>query len=183
MNRDNQKATIIFHPIRIRIIQVLAGGREKAAQEIGNILRDVPQATLYRHIKILRENGILRVAGQRAIGGNVEKVYSLVEQAVRLDEQDFAALSREQLLEQFISLTSSMISRFQIYLDQDQFDLVKDGVHFRETSLVLTEEEVKEITREIEGILERFQQREASTGRRYQLSSILIPDPKQVNEG
>lgn len=70
-------AEIVMNPVRQRIFQYLLLHETGTVKEIRKALPDVPGASLYRHIKLLTESGILTVVGENRIRGTVESIYSL----------------------------------------------------------------------------------------------------------
>ena len=74
------KINTILHPVRMRIMQSLLGGKELTAQEISNRVSDVPQASLYRHLNSLLEAEVLEVVEENKVRGTMEKVYALSNQ-------------------------------------------------------------------------------------------------------
>jgi len=76
-----------------RIVQALAGGRRRSPGELAADLDDVPQASLYRHVKRLHEGGVLAVVEERPARGTPERVYALVEGGGSLSPEDSATQS------------------------------------------------------------------------------------------
>ena len=74
------KINTILHPVRMRIMQSLLGGKELTAQEISKRVSDVPQASLYRHLNRLLEAEVLEVVEENKVRGTMEKVYALSNQ-------------------------------------------------------------------------------------------------------
>ena len=66
MGRD--KADLILHPARLRIMGEL-GGRQMTSRQLAIALPDMAQASLYRHIKALLDGGILEVVSEQAVNG------------------------------------------------------------------------------------------------------------------
>lgn len=64
-------AEIVMNPVRQRIFQYLLLHETGTVKEIRKALPDVPGASLYRHIKLLTESGILTVVGENRIRGTV----------------------------------------------------------------------------------------------------------------
>ena len=52
------KAALVTHPLRARILTALLG-RELTTQQIGALLPDVPLSSIYRHVRLLAEGGII----------------------------------------------------------------------------------------------------------------------------
>lgn len=62
------KAEILMHPVRIKISQALMRNRENGLTplEMLKIIKDVPQATLYRHIQVLLDAGVIRIVKEKS---------------------------------------------------------------------------------------------------------------------
>ncbi|MFD0472222.1 helix-turn-helix domain-containing protein [Nonomuraea thailandensis] len=60
---------MILHPIRLRIMWALSGGRIRTTSELCESLPDVPKTTLYRHVGLLADAGLLEVAGEQRVRG------------------------------------------------------------------------------------------------------------------
>ena len=52
---------IVMNPARQRIFQYLLVNETGTVKEMRKALPDIPSASLYRHVKILLDNGILTV--------------------------------------------------------------------------------------------------------------------------
>ena len=70
MEKDFMK--VIMNPIRQRIVQYLMIHGQGTSKEIMEELTDIPPASLYRHVKILAENGCIEIAEEHKIRGTVE---------------------------------------------------------------------------------------------------------------
>src|SRR3712207_7514085 len=62
-------ADLLLHPVRLRIVQAFLGDRTLTTADLRSELPDVPVATLYRHVGVLAEAGVLEVVGERRGGG------------------------------------------------------------------------------------------------------------------
>ena len=87
---SNKKIDNILHPIRMKVLQTLIGGRQLTVQQIGERLTDVPQATLYRHLNKLLETEILTVVAEKKVRGTTEKVLAINENANLLTEKELS---------------------------------------------------------------------------------------------
>ena len=81
-------AEIVMNPVRQRIFQYLLLHETGTVKELRKALPDVPGASLYRHMKLLTEHGILTVVGENRIRGTVESIYSLNKSALEIDDDD-----------------------------------------------------------------------------------------------
>ncbi len=129
-----------LHPVRIRILVAVAGGR-RTATELAGQLADVPQATLYRHIATLANAGLLDVAEERKVGGATERVYVVPEGGVTPTAETLASASREEHARYFTAFMSSLLAEFSRYLAREHIDLMADGVGYQQVVLHLDDEE------------------------------------------
>jgi len=172
------KADLILHPVRIRIITLLAGTGKMTPQQIAEQLADIPQATLYRQLGILARGGILTVENHRQVRGAVEKIYSLPEGNAVLGKEDVQEVSSEEHMRLFLTYLSSLINDFGRYLAQEHYDVYADGVSYRKMSVYLNDEEFMELLMQIRELINRASANSAGAGRLLRnLAVIAIPEP------
>ena len=126
---------VILHPIRLRILLTLAG-RRLTAQDLAQALPQVPQATLYRHIRHLMDADLLSIDETRSVrGGVVENVYTLKQEDARLTAEDVASLSREDHLRFFTIFFTSVLQDFERYLQQEPINVAETFATTRSPSI------------------------------------------------
>ena len=59
-------AKIVMNPVRIRIAQYLILHEQGTTAQIGEELSDVPKASLYRHMKMLEDAGLIQVVQENS---------------------------------------------------------------------------------------------------------------------
>ena len=168
-------ADVILHPVRLRIISTLYN-RQLTTQQIGLVLPDVAQATLYRHLSRLLRAGVVAVVAQRPVRGVTEKVYALAEgnTPVRLDPRE---MKREDWERGFAAYTASLLGQFAAYLRQPGANPVNDGVSFRTGALHLSDAELAQLSADLQTAFVPFLDYPPSPERRRRLiSSVLMPD-------
>ncbi|MDR7002734.1 helix-turn-helix domain-containing protein [Neobacillus niacini] len=171
------KADIILHPIRMRIIQCLINDQRLTTQQIQELLTDVPQATLYRHLRKLENAHVIEVVEEHKIRGTVEKVYGMKEEGANITINDLKKMTPEQHMELFIKFISSLLGDFQRYINQDYYDLVEDGISFRQLHLQLSDSEFNEMLGKVRNVYSEYLQNEPSQDRRRRIiSTITMPD-------
>lgn len=130
-------AKIIMNPVRIRIAQYLIIHEEGTTAQIGTYLSDVPQASLYRHMKILEDAGLIYVARENKKRGTLEKIFRLNQNnpfvTKEPGKEDFVQLIQGTLLE--------LMGDFQRYLMKDDANPQKDMLSLTSSVLLLTDEE------------------------------------------
>ncbi len=170
---------VILHPVRMRIIQSLIN-QQITAQQIKELLPDIPQATLYRHIKKLVEAEVIHIIDELPNRGTVEKVYSIQDpNKATIDTDELNKLSKNEHMGLFIQFMANLMGEYERYLQQEKVNLVEDGVTFRQTSLYLSDEEFPEFIKELAAVYLKVTQNKPQPGRRRRtLATIIIPDQK-----
>ncbi|MEU7845340.1 helix-turn-helix domain-containing protein [Micromonospora sp. NPDC049114] len=136
-------ADLALHPVRIRILRAVAGTR-LTTQGLLELLPDVPQATMYRHLAILVKAGLVEVVDERRVRGTVERVYALPAHGATLDPAALATATPEDHARYFTAFMSSLLSEFSRYLTRERIDFTADGVGYQQLVLHLTDAELGE---------------------------------------
>ncbi len=168
---------LILNPIRLRIIMALAG-REMTAQQVAQILGDVPPATFYRHLNRLAKAGIVEIVAERRVRGTVEKVYTANIWDAQMGPEQVAGISREEHLRIFTAFVTSLLDDYSRYLENsEQIDLLADGVSYGKVPLELSDEEIAEMSKEFAAILiPRIENKPAPGRKRRILGTVFMPD-------
>jgi DNA-binding transcriptional ArsR family regulator len=168
---------VILHPVRMRIIQTLIN-QKLTAQQIKEMLHDLPQASLYRNLKKLVEAEVIHVVEEIPVRGTVEKVYSIHNpNRSLLSPEELNQLSREEHMGFFIKFLANLMGEYERYLQQHTINLREDGVSYRQASLYLNDEEFKQFTGELIEVYAKVLKNEPMKGRRRRmLATIIIPE-------
>ncbi len=176
----NSKAKLILHPVRMKIIQSLLGGQNLTVQQMMDIVKDVPQATLYRHLNKLLEAEVIMIVEEHQIRGTIEKVYAINLQNAVITADDLKQTTKEEHLNYFLSFLMNQLGTFEKYLAGDDIDFMKDGVSYRQTKLHLSDEEFIEFLTEIRNAFEKATQKTPSPERKTRnFATIIIPENKK----
>lgn len=177
-SKSHAKADALIHPVRLRIVLALEGGK-MTSQQIALKLPDVAQASLYRHIKELVAAEILKVVEENPVRGTVEKVYAVAEENAQFTPEDLANFTREDHLRYFTAFLGTLLGQFRTYLQQETIDLTADGAAYNSAPLNLTDEEFQQLKQQMYGLLIPLTENEATPERRRRtLSMIMIPEKR-----
>ncbi|MBP1154519.1 MULTISPECIES: helix-turn-helix domain-containing protein [unclassified Paenibacillus] len=179
------KSDIMLHPVRLKIMQTLIGGRRLTVQQMQERLPEVPQATLYRHLNKLTSAGLVTVADQKQVRGAVEKQYVLGEQGPSLQQEDTRDGAKEDQMRNLISFMAAVLGDFERYFDQPAIsDLKKDGVGYRQARLYMNDNEFQEWVQDIRKAFEKVLHLEPSPDRRCRIvTTMIVPEASQcVND-
>ncbi|MFG2043671.1 helix-turn-helix domain-containing protein [Dactylosporangium sp. NPDC048998] len=168
-------AELALHPVRIRILRAVAGGR-LTTNKLFELLPDVPQATLYRHLGTLVKSGLLDVVEERKVRGAVERVYALPGRGAALDAPALAAVTPEDHARYFTAFVSSLLSEFSRYLSREEIDFAADGVGYQQLVLHLTDAELAKFAHDLNGIVGPLLNNTPGRGRVARLlATVLMP--------
>ncbi|AXI38808.1 transcriptional regulator [Bacillaceae bacterium ZC4] len=173
------KAALILHPVRIRIIQTLIGKR-LTVQEIMEFLPEVPQASLYRHLKKLEEAKLIEIVEKRKIRGTIEKVYALPDETIGLEDSDLQHISRNEHLNIFMRFIANILADYERYLRQEQIDLLKDGVGFRQVRFYASDEEFFQFAETVNRAMKKLMGNQPAHNRKKRIfTSIIMPEAEE----
>lgn len=175
MARQNT-ADLILHPVRLRIMQAMLGGRQVTTAQLADELDDVSTATLYRQVAILVEAGLLSVVSERRVRGAVERTLALSESPTIVEADDLAAMTPEDHKRGFAAFVAGMLATFDRYVDRGDIDLVRDQVAYRQYALWMTDDEFTGFLEGIGEVYRRSAEQGPAPGRtRRVLSLVSLP--------
>ncbi|SFL33407.1 helix-turn-helix domain-containing protein [Geodermatophilus ruber] len=149
-------AGLLLHPVRLRIVQAFLGDRTLTTADLRAELPDVPVATLYRHVGVLADAGVLEVVGERRVRGAAERSYRLVPTAASVDATGAAGMSTDEHRQAFATFVAGLLADFDRYAaaaGEERLDLARDGVGYRQLALWLSDEEFTELVTELRAVL------------------------------
>jgi len=169
---------ILLHPVRLRIVQAFLGDRALTTSQLAAELDDIPAASLYRHVSLLADAGILRVAAERRVRGSIERTYTLAAAAASISPTELAAMSPEQHSQAFLAFSAGLIADFDRYLESGTPDLVRDGVGYTINAVWLTDAEFLEFARDLAMVFQPRLANAPAPGRtRRIVANVILPAP------
>ncbi|WP_020673486.1 helix-turn-helix domain-containing protein [Amycolatopsis nigrescens] len=167
---------LLLHPVRLRIVHFMSGSRTRTTSDLCAHLPDVPKTTVYRHVGLLLEGGVLEVVDEQRVHGAVERHYRLRQDRAAIDERAGASMSLDDHRHGFAGAVAALLAEFNTYLDQDGADPVADSVGYRQGILWLNPDELAKMIDTLRGIFIANRTNEPVSGRRpYLLSPIFFP--------
>jgi DNA-binding transcriptional ArsR family regulator len=163
---------LLVHPVRLRIVHAMSGGRPLTTTDLCALLPDVSKATVYRHVALLADAGILTVADEQRVRGAVERRYRL-DRARAVINAD--SVSPDDHRRAFATAMAILLAEFNAYLDRDP-DPAADAVGYRQHALWLSPDELNDLITAMREAIVPHLANEPSPGRtRHLLSPILFP--------
>ena len=167
---------LLLHPIRIRIIQALLDGSALTTKQLKTQLTDVPSASLYRHVAMLADAGVLVVTDERPVRGTLERRYALHLPSAAVGPAEARALSLDDHRRAFTAYAAALLADFDRYLDGADADPVGDGVSFTQMALWLSDDELATLRRKLAELLVPLSAHRPGKDRTKRiLSTVLMP--------
>ncbi|MEH7403211.1 helix-turn-helix domain-containing protein [Gottfriedia acidiceleris] len=155
----SNKTEIIMHPVRMKICQALMRNKEHGLTplEMIKLIKDVPQATLYRHIQIMVDSDIIRVIKEKKVKSVSEKYYVLNVEEARLDEDEWKEATIEEKLNYISSYQLLLMTQYQNYLNNlEEQNRQEDRATFSVVELKINDEHFLQFQNELHELMTRY---------------------------
>lgn len=167
---------LLLHPVRLRLVHAMSGGRTRTTSELSASLPDVPRTTVYRHVGLLAESGLLEVADEQRVRGGIERHYRLRQDRTAVDANAGASMSLADHRQGFAAAMAALLAEFNAYLARPGADPVADSVGYRQGTLWLSPDELGEMISELRAVFAARAGNQATMGRRpHLLSATFFP--------
>jgi len=167
---------LLGHPVRLRIVHAMRGGRTLTTTQLCARLPDVSKAMVYRHVDLLAAGDVLEVVEERRVRGAVERHYQLRHDQASIHPDTAASLSPADHRRAFAAAMAALVAEFNAYLDRENSDPATDPVGYRQHGIWLNRTELTDLIGELRAaIVPRLANRATPDRTRYLLSPILFP--------
>jgi hypothetical protein len=161
---------LLLHPVRVRIVHAMSGGRTRTTSDLCASLPDIPKTSLYRHV------GLLEVAGEQRVKGAVERRYRLHRERAKIGREAAESMSKDDHRHAFAAAIGVLLVEFNAYLDRENADPAIDSVGYTQIPLWLSQDERAELIDELVAVIKpRFDNKAAPGRSPHLLSPILFP--------
>ncbi|MDQ0257519.1 DNA-binding transcriptional ArsR family regulator [Evansella vedderi] len=168
------KGDVILHPVRMKIIQALAG-RSLTVQDLMDKIPDIPQATMYRHLNMLKKHQIVLVQDEQKKRGVIEKTYTLDVRNSFISGEEAKQISKEDYLRYFMMFYGNLLRLMEEYFE-DEVNLEKDGFGFHQLELNLNEEEGVRFLQDYKALITKYQFEPRGDRKKRTMATAFIPE-------
>jgi len=173
----------MMNPVRIKIIRELTIKSTATTKEIQEILPDIPQATLYRHLQHLLKNGIIEIVSENKVRGILEKVYSMKSNPSMEINQNLDQLTKADLSQLFSQFVISLLSDMGHFLNNDAPLKMREApVGFISNSAYLSDQELVKVLSEIREIIQNNMNFPASPERKLRKLTTIHTTTLNIKE-
>jgi DNA-binding transcriptional ArsR family regulator len=169
-------ADLLLHPVRLRIVQAFLGDRALTTSQLAEELDDVPAGSVYRHVSLLTNAGVLQVVAERRIRGAVERTYTLRVHAAQIDPTEVASMTAEQHAQAFTAFVAGLLGDFDRYLASGKPNPARDRAGYRMAAVWLTDGEFDDFIRDLVAVIQpRLANAPGRRRRRRVIAGVTLP--------
>jgi DNA-binding transcriptional ArsR family regulator len=167
---------LLVHPVRLRIVFALSGGHTHTTSDLCARLPDVPKTSVYRHVGLLAEAGVLEVAREERVHGAVERHFRLRQDRATIGADVAAAMSLDDHRRAFAAGMAAVLAEFNAYLDRDGADPTADQVGYRQGVLWLSPDELTKVIDGLRSVIRTVVDNEPAPDRKpHLMTAIFFP--------
>lgn len=167
---------IMLNPTRMRIVETFASRGNMTANEVCEVLHDVPRTTLYRHINVLLAANILTVVKEKKTRGSVERTLAL-----NLDELN-GMNNVKNIPQQAFGFLMGVYSKFERYFNKEGFVPGNNKVFFNQTVMMMTDNEFDGFLADLQALFVKYHY-EVADGRTPRDISIISAPLTEDDDG
>ena len=172
----------ITNPVRCKLLLEIHSQGKATAKHLSDTYNDIPPATLYRHLKKMLRDGILKVVEETQIRGTVEKTYALAfninsEMETMLEEN-----SGKLYMQYFMQYMIGFAKQFQQYCQSPNINIKEDMSGFSLSPLYLSDQELTSLVTDISHIISKVKDNEPNPERKLRTIGLIISPEEKNNQ-
>lgn len=180
-NLNEKIMECISNPAKSRMLVEIIRRGEVTAKYLAEKCSDIPQTTLYRNLKRMTDDGLLKIVSETPIRGTVEKTYALT-----FDLSDPPSVLGENsgamYMQMFFQYFLTFAKLFQDYCDTPGIDVKKDCSGLSLSHAYLTDEELEKVVADIAQILLPLQDNKPEPERKLRTLGLIISPEHRTDE-
>ena len=180
-NLNEKIMECISNPAKSRLLIEIMRRGEVTAKYLAEKCSDIPQTTLYRNLKRMTDDGLLKIVGETPIRGTVEKTYALT-----FDPSDPPSVLGENsgaiYMQMFFQYFLTFAKIFQEYCETPGIDIKKDRSGLSLSHVYLTDEELEKVVPDIAQILYPLQDNKPEPDRKLRTVGLIISPEHKADE-
>jgi DNA-binding transcriptional ArsR family regulator len=167
----------LTNPIKHKLLMAIKDQERATTKELAQISPQIPQTTLYRHLKKMADDGLIKVVDTNRVRNVDEKVYGI---AIDLEAElatDQGEATGQYYNAQFQRFTKGLVKEFQQCNPQKDGNVytIKDGSGFGITPFYASYDEVRELVCKINELIEPFTKANTEGRQLRNIATIITP--------
>lgn len=141
--------------------------------QLNQLLEDVPQATLYRHMNAMFEDGLVKVVNKKKTRSGEEKFYAINTETYKIDEAEWNLASYHDKVNFITFYFMYILQSYQSY--HKTLDENKDTSTFSIAKLNLDESKFEDFQSELDALVKKYYDESQNDSRERTVSLVIIP--------
>ena len=172
----------ITNPVKAKLIGALVERGTATAKELAAANPALAQATLYRYLKKLVDDGVFTVVEERKVRNVTEKTYAMSVDLDSVFNEMLQENAGEAYLALFAQFSEGLMEEFRAYSKRDDIDLQNDGSGFRVSSFHATLDELTTLSKSIHALIRPYTELEPAPGREARSVALIFTPPNKKKE-
>lgn len=170
---NNLKFGLFKNQTRFKIALELIDKEEGlSVMQLKNILEDVPQATLYRHMNSMFEEGLVKIVSTKKTRSGEENFYAINTETYKIDEEEWNLASYDDKVNFITYYFMYILQSYQGY--HKTTDGKKDKSTFSLLKLNLDESKFEDFQLELKSLLEKYYDESQNNNNKERTVSLVI---------
>jgi DNA-binding PadR family transcriptional regulator len=170
------------NPVMCKLFLDICQRETVTAKQLAETYPDVAQTTLYRCLKRMTSDGLIKVVGENPVRGTVEKTYSI---AVNVEESIADIIANndgDAYMLLFMQYISGFVTAFQTYSRRKDIDLQKDMAAFTTAPIFATDDELIAALTKIGEVITGLFENNPSKERKPRNLGLIITPPLNIEK-
>lgn len=172
----------ITNPVKCKLLLEIHSQGKATAKHLADIYNDIPQATLYRHLKKMLSDGILQIVDETQVRGTVEKTYSLAHNINSDMETMLEENSGKLYMQYFMQYIIGFAKQFQKYCQSPNIDIKNDMTGFSLAPLYLSDDELTSLVTSISQIISAVKNNEPTPDRKLRTIGVIVSPADNIDK-
>lgn len=172
----------ITNPVKCKLLLEIHSQGKATAKHLADIYSDIPQATLYRHLKKMLSDGILQIVDETQVRGTVEKTYSLARNINSDMETMLEENSGKLYMQYFMQYIIGFAKQFQKYCQSPNIDIKNDMTGFSLAPLYLSDDELTSLVTSISQIISAVKNNEPTPDRKLRTIGVIVSPAENIDK-
>ena len=178
-----EKAMDCFtNPIKCKLMLEIISKGQVTAKQLSEAYNDIPSATLYRYLKRMTNDGVLKIVEENQVRGTIEKTYAVAINFNEGIENMLATNSGNAYMQLFMNYVLGFIKQFQDYCKQPNINIVEDKSGFSLAPIYASDEEMEEAVMGHAKAFEQLRKNSPAPDRKLRTVGLIITPPQTYKQ-
>jgi len=167
----------LTNPQKSKLLRAINEQEHVTTKELAQIADQLPQTTLYRYLKNMVADGLIKVVGENRIRNVNEKVYGMAIDFDAEINKIAEDTSGATFIAQFQNFTNGIMDEFQTYLKDNEIPTSGFAFGFGMLPIHVTNKEAWELYQKIEELLQPYHNNPLTDDRQLRNFALILTPP------